>query len=154
MSGCCVWTYWRAARCRLLPLLSVPETSGHYWAATQVSKRNLNLIKATSLSWYDSSDEARRGFCSVCGSSMFYERKGIDKISVSAGSLEIPTSLDRMRHIYVTSKGDYYDISDDLPQFEEYWPKHSTWSTIPLNFVPKSSNVIEIPSYHNDAWPT
>ena len=96
------------------------KTSGHYWAATQVSKGNLNLIQATSLSWYDSSDKARRGFCSVCGSSMFYERKGIDKISVSAGSLEIPTSLDRMRHIYVTSKGDYYDISDDLPQFEEY----------------------------------
>ena len=96
------------------------KTSGHYWAATQVSKGTLNLIKATSLSWYDSSDKARRGFCSVCGSSMFYERKGIDKISVSAGSLEIPTSLDRMRHIYVTSKGDYYDISDDLPQFEEY----------------------------------
>ena len=102
------------------------KTSGHYWAATQVSKGNLNLIKATSLSWYDSSDKARRGFCSVCGSSMFYERKGIDKISVSAGSLEIPTSLDRMRHIYVASKGDYYDISDDLPQFEEYCPKHST----------------------------
>ena len=96
------------------------KTSGHYWAATQVSKGNLNLIKATSLSWYDSSDKARRGFCSVCGSSMFYERKGIDKISVSAGSLEIPPSLDRMRHIYVASKGDYYDISDDLPQFEEY----------------------------------
>ena len=96
------------------------KTSGHYWAATQLSKGNLNLIKATSLSWYDSSDKARRGFCSVCGSSMFYERQGIDKISVSAGSLEIPTSLDRMRHIYVTSKGDYYDISDDLPQFEEY----------------------------------
>ena len=96
------------------------KTSGHYWAATQVSKGNLNLIKATSLSWYDSSDKARRGFCSVCGSSMFYERKGIDKISVSAGSLEIPTSLDRMRHIYVASKGDYYDISDELPQFEEY----------------------------------
>ena len=96
------------------------KTSGHYWAATQVSKGNLNLIRATSLSWYDSSDKARRGFCSVCGSSMFYERKGIDKISVSAGSLEIPTSLDRMRHIYVASKGDYYDISDDLPQFEEY----------------------------------
>ena len=96
------------------------KTSGHYWAATQVSKGNLNLIKATSLSWYDSSDKARRGFCSLCGSSMFYERKGIDKISVSAGSLEIPTSLDRMRHIYVTSKGDYYDISDELPQFEEY----------------------------------
>ena len=96
------------------------KTSGHYWAATQVPKVNLNLIKATSLSWYDSSDKARRGFCSVCGSSMFYERKGIDKISVSAGSLEIPTSLDRMRHIYVASKGDYYDISDDLPQFDEY----------------------------------
>ena len=96
------------------------KTSGHFWAATQVSKGNLNLIKATSLSWYDSSDKARRGFCSVCGSSMFYERKGIDKISVSAGSLEIPTTLDRMRHIYVASKGDYYDISDDLPQFEEY----------------------------------
>ena len=93
------------------------KTSGHYWAATQVSKGNLNLIKATSLSWYDSSDKARRGFCSVCGSSMFYERKGIDKISVSAGSLEIPTSLDRMRHIYVASKCEYYDISDELPQF-------------------------------------
>ena len=96
------------------------KTSGHYWAATQVLKVNLNLIKATSLSWYESSYKARRGFCSVCGSSMFYERKGIDKISVSAGSLETPTSLYRMRHIYVASKGDYYDISDDLPQFEEY----------------------------------
>ena len=102
------------------PCSQCRKTSGHYWAATQVSKGNLNLIKATSLSWYDSSDKARRGFCSVCGSSMFYERKGIDKISVSAGSLEIPTSLDRMRHIYVASKGDYYDISDDSPQFEEY----------------------------------
>ena len=96
------------------------KTAGHYWAATQVSKENLNLIKAMSLRWYDSSDKARRGFCSLCGSSIFYERKGIDKISVAAGSLETPTSLDRMRHIYVASKGDYYDISDDLPQFEEY----------------------------------
>ena len=96
------------------------KTSGHFWAATQVSKENLNFIKAISLSWYDSSDKARRGFCHRCGSSLFYERKGINKISVAAGSLEAPTFLDQMRHIYVTSKGDYYDILDNLPKFEEY----------------------------------
>ena len=96
------------------------KTSGHFWAATQVSKENLNFIKAISLSWYDSSDKAHRGFCNRCGSSMFYERKGIDKISIAAGSLEALTSLDRRCHIYVASKGDYYDIPDNLPKFEEY----------------------------------
>ena len=96
------------------------KTSGHFWAATQVSKENLNFVKDLSLSWYESSDKARRGFCNRCGSSMFYERKDIDKISVAAGSLEVPTSLGQMRHIYVGSKGDYYDILDNLPKFDEY----------------------------------
>jgi len=96
------------------------KTSGHFWAATQVLRDNLNFSKASSLSWYDSSDKARRGFCNRCGSSMFYERKGVDKISIAAGTLEAPTFLDQMRHIYVASKGDYYDISDNLPKFEEY----------------------------------
>ena len=54
----------------------------------------------------------------VCGSSMFYERKVLIKsLFQRVFGTDI---LDRMRHIYVASKGDYYDISDDLPQFEEY----------------------------------
>ena len=55
------------------------KTSGHYWAATQVSKGNLNLIKATSLSWYDSSDKARRGFAVYVALACFMREKVLIK---------------------------------------------------------------------------
>ena len=96
------------------------KTSGHYWAATQVYNDDLILVAETTLKWYRSSDIARRGFCSGCGASLFYERYGEGRTAVAAGTLDGPLDLKIMRNIYVASKGDYYSIADDVQQFEEY----------------------------------
>lgn len=32
------------------------------------------------------------------------------------GAFDTPTGLQLARHIFVADKGDYYDITDDLPQ--------------------------------------
>jgi hypothetical protein len=94
------------------------KTSGHYWAATSVPTQQLKLVKSSSLKWYRSSDKARRGFCTGCGSSLFYELDGEGRTAVGAGTLETPNGLKTMRHIYVADKGDYYSIADNTPQFE------------------------------------
>ncbi|MBT6545703.1 MAG: GFA family protein, partial [Rhodobacteraceae bacterium] len=64
------------------------KTSGHYWAATSVPTPQLNLRQSKGLSWYRSSDVARRGFCKECGSSLFYQLDDEGRTSVGAGTLD------------------------------------------------------------------
>ncbi len=66
--------------------------------------------------WFRSSDSARRGFCPDCGSSLFWQADGADRVSVAPGAVDAPTGLHLAGHIFVADKGDYYDIADGLPQ--------------------------------------
>lgn len=72
---------------------------------------------ADAIIWYQSSAAARRGFCKVCGAKLFWQPVDGKTIDIAAGSLDQPTGLKTDRHIYVASKGDYYEIADDLPRF-------------------------------------
>ena len=58
----------------------------------------------------------RRGFCSTCGSFLFWEPIGRDTIAIAMGAFDRPTGTRLARHIFVADKGDYYDIADGLPQ--------------------------------------
>lgn len=91
------------------------KTSGHYVAATQGLWKNLEFERETGLAWYRSSDTASRGFCSECGSSLFWRQHGEDLVSIMAGTLDDPTGLVLACHIMTEAKGDYYQISDNLP---------------------------------------
>lgn len=66
--------------------------------------------------WYRSSDRAERGFCPICGSSLFWREPGDSSLSVAAGAVSNPTGLRLVGHIHVAGKGDYYDIAETLPQ--------------------------------------
>ena len=94
------------------------KTSGHYWASTEVPTARLNMIKYDSLKWYRSSEQARRGFCATCGSSLFWQEDDQDTISIGAGTLDdLPggaTTLEK--HIFMADKGAYYDVTDGVPQ--------------------------------------
>ena len=94
------------------------KTSGHYWAATEVQNAHLRLIKDSGLRWYRSSDQARRGFCVECGSSLFWEADGEGTTSIGAGTLdELPRGIATLiKHIFAADKGTYYEVSDGLPQ--------------------------------------
>ena len=88
--------------------------SGHYWASVGVAKDDLTLTGTPR--WYSASPIARRGFCADCGSFLFWQAHDAPDIGVSMGSLDAPTGLRLGRHIFVADKGDYYDITDGLPQ--------------------------------------
>ena len=96
------------------------KTSGHHVAMTSVASENLSLISSDTLSWYKSSEFAERGFCRVCGGNLFWRPFGEDTISVAAGTLDTPTHLTLIEHIYVADKSDYYEINDDLPKKDQW----------------------------------
>jgi hypothetical protein len=97
--------------------------SGNYVAATRALTADLAFTTAGTLAWHPSSDAAERGFCSRCGSNLFWRRTGSERTwtSIMAGTLDPPTGLRLMRHIFVADKTDYYDIADGAPQHAA-WP--------------------------------
>ncbi len=92
------------------------RSSGHHVAATSAPRDAVRI--EGEVSWYASSPEARRGFCGVCGSNLFWEAEGRETLSIFAGTLDGASGLRLERHIFVADKGDYYDITDGLPQAE------------------------------------
>jgi hypothetical protein len=98
--------------------------SGNYVAATRALTADLSFAAADTLAWYRSSDAAERGFCTRCGSSLFWRRTepGAPWTSIMAGTLDPPTGLALAEHIFVADKADYYDIADGLPQHTA-WPE-------------------------------
>ena len=92
------------------------RTSGHFVAATAARVEDLVLVESGGLSWYESSPTARRGFCRTCGASVFWEPVSGESVSIMAGTLDPPTGLETVAHIFVEDAGDYYEIDDDLPR--------------------------------------
>lgn len=96
------------------------KTSGHYWSATQVADEDFEITSDDGLVWFKSSDTARRGFCANCGSSLFWQLFGESKTSVGTGTLDGTTGITTSGHIFCDFKGDYYNITDGLPQKGAY----------------------------------
>ena len=96
------------------------KQSGHYWVSTNVPRAALRIEGAEKLTWHRSSEKVRRGFCSVCGSFLFWDPIGMDIIAIGMGAFDAPTDAHLGKHIFVTEKGDYYDLADGLPQSEKW----------------------------------
>ncbi len=92
------------------------KQSGHYYAATDIPDGALVIEGEENLTWYRSSEEAKRGFCKTCGSALFWKNQRDDFTAVLAGSLDGATGLRLAKHIYCADKGDYYDIPADVRQ--------------------------------------
>lgn len=102
------------------------KTSGHHVAATAVARDSLEINGRVT--WFQSSETAKRGFCGTCGSNLFWD--GSDAhISIFAGTLDGVTGLETAGHIYCADKGDYYGIADGEPQFSQDSPTLTTQDT-------------------------
>ena len=99
------------------------KTSGFHVAATSAPRDSVTING--TVTWYQSSDTARRGFCGICGSQLFWDGPG-QNLSIFAGSLDAPTGLTLTAHIYCADKGDYYEIADDLPRAGGHDPALTT----------------------------
>jgi hypothetical protein len=92
------------------------KQSGHYGAFARSLKANLVMTAAGGLTWFQSSEQVRRGFCSICGSTLFFDPTDQDWTSVAMGAFDGTTGAKLSVHIFVADKGDYYDIADGVPQ--------------------------------------
>ncbi len=72
------------------------------------------------LTAYETSAGNSRAFCSRCGSPLVSMHSGrVGEIVLA--SVDGDPGMKPREHIFVGSKADWYDISDSLPQHEE-WP--------------------------------
>ncbi|MCZ4344853.1 GFA family protein [Devosia neptuniae] len=90
--------------------------TGHYEAGVDVPRSSLTVTGDDKITWFKSSDKVRRGFCAVCGSSLFFDPVHLDWIGIMMGAFDGPTGTKLALHIFVADKGDYYEIADGLPQ--------------------------------------
>src|SRR5687768_7930103 len=65
--------------------------SGHFWAASEVPRDAVTIHGGENVTWFRSSEEVRRGFCSRCGSVLFWDPLRKDKLAVAMGAMQSPT---------------------------------------------------------------
>ncbi len=99
------------------------KSSGHHVAATSCHRDDIEVTG--KVTWFQSSDTARRGFCGICGSNLFWDGAGVN-LSIFAGTLDGSTGIKMAGHIFCADKGDYYDLPDDLPKADADDPALTT----------------------------
>ncbi|CTQ48666.1 GFA family protein [Jannaschia donghaensis] len=99
------------------------KVTGNFVAATSAPRGAVAITG--DVTWFASSDIARRGFCGTCGSQMFWDGPGAN-LSIMAGALDGPTGLSLKGHIYCADKPDWYQIADGTPQAAKADPQMTT----------------------------
>lgn len=97
--------------------LQCRRQTGLYYASADVPVSAVSITGEENLRWFQSSGEVRRGFCSQCGSALFWQRLGGPAISIMAGAFDEPSGLSFGYHIFCADKGDFYEITDGLSQY-------------------------------------
>ena len=92
------------------------KQSGHFWASTDVPMSAITITGADALKWYAASPKVRRGFCATCGSFLFWQPLGQERIAVAMGAFDGPTGTQLAMHIFTGTKGDYYTLGDGVRQ--------------------------------------
>ncbi|MBV9697261.1 MAG: GFA family protein [Gammaproteobacteria bacterium] len=92
------------------------RTTGHFLPATAAARAHVELLRQDGLKWFRSSPTARRAFCGVCGSTLFWDGEGLPHLSIAAGTLDDSSGLRIVAHIFVADKGEYYTLEPGVPQ--------------------------------------
>jgi len=88
------------------------DVAGFRWAAGE-----------DRLTAYRSSPPLERTFCATCGGRLTIRFDGMpEAVWVSLGSLDGDPGVRPGSHMFVASKAQWDEISDELPQFAEYGP--------------------------------
>ncbi len=95
---------------------------GNYGAYLCPNDSDLNLISQSTLKWVTHNiSHVRRGFCSDCGCSLFWENKNAPYLCVHFGGIDtIIRDLKPKVHIWYKEKGNYYEIKDDVIKFDRW----------------------------------
>jgi hypothetical protein len=82
------------------------RTHGDAAGYSSCAAPDLELIEDAGLRWF-AQEGRERGFCRTCGASLFWRADGGATVSLAAGTIDAPTGLRTVAHIFLDSRGDY-----------------------------------------------
>jgi len=90
--------------------------TGGLWVGSTAHRDHVDIESSGALTWYQSSPDAKRGFCGRCGSSLFWEGDGEPLWSIAAGSLDQPTGLKLAVHSWTSESADWWSFDPGIPR--------------------------------------
>ena len=85
-----------------------------------IERRQLQITQGENTLMVFGDDDLNHTRCGVCGSLLYSVVRDGDYVHVAMGSLTDAPSIRPSEHIFVGSKAPWFEITDDLPQAQEY----------------------------------
>ena len=86
------------------------------WVSVPTS--DLTLEGREFLKWYASSESAQRGFCTNCGSSLFFKPANYpEEIHVTRANIAGDLDVEPHMHIYFNGEPSWFKENDGLPRY-------------------------------------
>lgn len=95
-------------------------TGSAFKAFAGIERDKLEITQGADALLVFGDDELNDTRCVVCGSLLFSVVREGQYVHVALGSLVDAPSIRPTEHIFVGSKAPWFEITDDLPQAEEY----------------------------------
>jgi hypothetical protein len=95
-------------------------TGSAFKAFAGIEREKLELTNGGGMLLIVGEANANDTRCATCGSLLFSVVRDGAYVHVAMGSLVDAPSLRPTEHIFVGSKAPWFEITDNLPQFEEY----------------------------------
>jgi hypothetical protein len=88
-----------------MPLLAVPQAGWPSLRGHRARTSDIEIDGAANMTWYSASPHAERGFCSTCGSHLFWKQSIKDYTGILAASFDEPSGLRMAKNIFVDDRG-------------------------------------------------
>ena len=95
-------------------------TGSAFKAFAGIEREKLELVDGVDGLLVHGEDDLNDTRCATCGSLLYSVVREGAYVHVALGSLVDAPSLRPTKHIFVGSKAPWFEITDDLPQFDEY----------------------------------
>ena len=120
---------------------------GPFAVICPVLKQNFTVTRG-EISWFKSSEPARRGFCRDCGTPMIFDYPEFPDIGVLVGCFDHPSAVPPVIQYGNESRVSWFKDLQDLPG------DAPTYSVDPLGYLPriKESNR-QHPDHDTHVWP-
>ena len=87
-------------------------------AATAAQPNQVTFESSDTLRWYEPAPGVEYGFCTNCGSSLFWRAANVDdKLCIAAGTLDQPTGLRTTKAWWVAEAADYHQRPAGVTEF-------------------------------------
>jgi len=92
--------------------------TGHHMAATAASLDDVHFESDATLAWYQRTPTTRYGFCTTCGSTLFWAASDkADMLSIAAGTIDQPSGLATVLAIYADEAADFHRLDGTIQTF-------------------------------------